>query len=60
MLGNISRYHKAVVAFVTSLGGIWVVVAAADFSSREGAWSSLVAVATAIFTYAVPNKPTYL
>lgn len=56
-LANISRYWKAVVAFVGGLGGVWAVVAAADLSTRAGLYASIPAIVTAIGVYLAKNKP---
>lgn len=54
---KLQHYYKAVVAFVGGLGGIWVVAQTLDFSDKQKAWGSVVAIATAVGVYLFPNKP---
>jgi len=53
---KIQEYKKAVAAFTGSLGAIWAVVVAADWSTKNGAIASVVPIVTAIVTYFSPKN----
>jgi hypothetical protein len=53
---NAPKWHKASVAAITGLSAVWGAYAAADFSSRDAAFASAVAIGQAIVVYLVPNK----
>ena len=57
MFARIEHYRKTVVALVASIGGIWVVVASADLSTKEGLYGMIASLVTAVGVYKVPNAP---
>lgn len=56
-MAKIQEYKKAVAAFVTSLAGVWAIVVASDWSSKQGAIASIVPIVTAVVTWVVKNVP---
>ena len=56
-MAKVQEIKKAVAAFVVGLGGIWTVVVAADWSSKQGAIASIVPIVTAVVVWATKNIP---
>ncbi len=57
MFAKLAYYKKAVFTFVAGLSGIWIVVGAADWSSKQGLYASIVPIVSAVVTYFTKNKP---
>ena len=55
---KIQAYKKAVYAFVTGLAGIWVVIGASDWSTKNGVYASIVPIVTAVVVYVTKNVPS--
>jgi hypothetical protein len=53
---KVAGYKKAVGAFVGGLAGVWAVVLAADWSSKDGAVASIVPIVAAVVTYFSPKN----
>jgi hypothetical protein len=53
---NAPKWHKASITAITGLSAVWGAYAAADFSSRDAAFASGVAIVQAFVIYLVPNK----
>lgn len=51
-----SRYAKAIAAFLTALGG-WGITAAPDGYSQAELWGLCAVVVAGLSVYAMPNKP---
>lgn len=53
---KLAKYKKAVAAFVGAVSAVWVVVAAADWSSKDGLIASIVPIVAAIVTAVSPKN----
>lgn len=53
---KLAEYKKAVFAFVGGLSAVWVVVGAADWSSKNGLVASIVPIVAAVVTYFSPKN----
>ncbi len=53
---KLAAYKKAVAAFIGGLAGVWGVVVAADWSSKDGLIASVVPIVAAVVTYFSPKN----
>ncbi len=53
---KVAEAKKAVAAFVGGLAGVWAVVVAADWSSKNGVIASIVPIVAAVVTYFSPKN----
>ena len=58
-LQKLSEAKKAIASFVGGLGGVWAVVVAADWSTKDGLLASIVPLVAAVVTYFSPKNETH-